>query len=163
MSEQQSPYKTGNPEADEALEKSLADWQEYFVLDEKTGDLFIREDFKKHIKEFKGMYKLQLLLKIMFFNPGDSTDVDEINEYLENIKRFEGGESPYYKLRREYYGMRDALLDALIERDGYYCRECNSTENITIDHIVPVVRGGKNLMSNLQLLCRSCNSRKGAK
>jgi 5-methylcytosine-specific restriction endonuclease McrA len=59
--------------------------------------------------------------------------------------------------------MRNALMSAIIERDGYYCKNCNSTENITIDHIVPVSKGGKNILSNLQLLCRSCNSKKGAK
>ncbi len=33
----------------------------------------------------------------------------------------------------------------------------------TIDHIVPLARGGSNWPSNLQLLCQPCNDSKGAK
>lgn len=33
----------------------------------------------------------------------------------------------------------------------------------TIDHIVPLLRGGSNQLGNLRLVCKSCNSRKGTK
>ncbi|AUR98120.1 HNH endonuclease [Vibrio phage 1.247.A._10N.261.54.E12] len=41
------------------------------------------------------------------------------------------------------------------------CLKCNSVDDLTIDHIIPVSRGGNNHHSNLQVLCRSCNSIKG--
>jgi 5-methylcytosine-specific restriction endonuclease McrA len=41
------------------------------------------------------------------------------------------------------------------------CQRCGSDESLTGDHIVPRTAGGRNTVSNTQLLCRSCNSRKG--
>ena len=51
----------------------------------------------------------------------------------------------------------------VFERDGYRCVQCGTTEDLTIDHIYPRIRGGAHTEDNLQTLCRSCNSRKGAR
>jgi hypothetical protein len=48
------------------------------------------------------------------------------------------------------------------ERDGFCCAHCHQRRFLTLDHIVPVSKGGSDELSNLQTLCRSCNSRKGA-
>jgi 5-methylcytosine-specific restriction endonuclease McrA len=53
--------------------------------------------------------------------------------------------------------------EAIIEWFGYACVYCESEENITKDHIIPTSRGGSNDPENLQLLCRSCNSKKNAR
>jgi 5-methylcytosine-specific restriction endonuclease McrA len=44
-----------------------------------------------------------------------------------------------------------------------YCTECGSTDDLTADHIVPLARGGPSEMSNVQILCRSCNGSKSAR
>ena len=63
------------------------------------------------------------------------------------------------KRRRERFARnRDRFMLALIERDGYRCSECQSQDELTIDHIVPISKGGSDELNNLRLLCRSCNS-----
>jgi HNH endonuclease len=49
------------------------------------------------------------------------------------------------------------------QRDGFKCVECGSETSLTVDHILAVSKGGTNDDSNLRTLCKSCNSRKGAR
>lgn len=56
----------------------------------------------------------------------------------------------------------DDYRDFAYEVCGRLCLRCGS-DDVTIDHVVPCSRGGKNLLENLQVLCLSCNSRKHAK
>ena len=45
-----------------------------------------------------------------------------------------------------------------------FCKQCKSTKDLTVDHIVPLVDLHPDLryeISNLQVLCRKCNSSKG--
>lgn len=43
------------------------------------------------------------------------------------------------------------------------CAHCGTTEKLTVDHVTPVARGGTNELENLQCLCLTCNSSKGAR
>lgn len=57
------------------------------------------------------------------------------------------------RVRLEVYG-----------RDGWRCRQCGSTHDLQIDHVFPWSRGGDHDdPANLAVLCRGCNTRKGAR
>lgn len=57
----------------------------------------------------------------------------------------------------------DGLRKRVMERDGYACTECGCTNDLTLDHIHPWSKGGPDAYENLRVLCRPCNSRKGAR
>ena len=51
----------------------------------------------------------------------------------------------------------------LFKRDGYQCTYCGSKKNLTIDHILPKSKGGRNTWQNLITCCSGCNRIKGDK
>lgn len=42
------------------------------------------------------------------------------------------------------------------------CAYCHATENLTIDHKIPISKGGTSAKSNLQCLCSRCNGMKSS-
>ncbi|WP_376698847.1 HNH endonuclease [Serratia marcescens] len=56
----------------------------------------------------------------------------------------------------------DSVRLRIFKRDGFCCKHCNTSEDLTIDHIHPVSKGGSSADENLQTLCMSCNRSKGA-
>lgn len=54
----------------------------------------------------------------------------------------------------------------VLMRDRYTCQYCGAhpaKANLTIDHIIPKVRGGRTSWENVVCACKACNLRKGAK
>jgi hypothetical protein len=55
------------------------------------------------------------------------------------------------------------LRITILDRDGWQCAICHKPAH-TVDHIIPRVKGGPMWTeSNLQSLCKSCNSSKGGR
>jgi hypothetical protein len=55
------------------------------------------------------------------------------------------------------------ILVALLHKYKFKCVKCDKKDDLTIDHVVPVSKGGTDEYSNLQILCKACNSKKGAR
>lgn len=51
----------------------------------------------------------------------------------------------------------------VFKRDEYQCVYCGSQKELTIDHVQPRSRGGRNTWTNLVTCCSKCNHKKGNK
>ncbi|MGH7489948.1 MAG: HNH endonuclease [bacterium] len=56
---------------------------------------------------------------------------------------------------------QDVKIEVAV-RDGGRCRQCGSNKELHFDHVIPWSKGGPNTVDNIQLLCGTCNRRKGA-
>jgi 5-methylcytosine-specific restriction endonuclease McrA len=61
------------------------------------------------------------------------------------------------------YTARPEVKEWVFSKYGKICLCCGTTENISIDHIKPIKKGGTNDLDNLQPLCKSCNSSKSTR
>jgi 5-methylcytosine-specific restriction endonuclease McrA len=62
-----------------------------------------------------------------------------------------------------YKGPRFTALEwlALVEACGGKCLSCGSSGDLTVDHVIPLGRGGSNAIDNVQPLGSVCNGIKG--
>lgn len=63
------------------------------------------------------------------------------------------------KLNGKSHTFKDAM--SLIKSVEGKCAFCGDDSSPTIDHIIPISKGGHDGISNLQVLCSNCNYRKG--
>jgi len=106
--------------------------------------------------------------------------IDSFREKMsgENHHAWKGGISST-KEYRAYYARLDKLRrrgaigtfsfqewEDLKKVYEYMCLCCKRNEpeiKLSVDHVIPISRGGLNTIDNIQPLCHSCNSRKNAK
>lgn len=51
----------------------------------------------------------------------------------------------------------------VMHRDNYTCQYCGRRSDLTIDHVMPKSRGGKDTWDNVAIACLRCNVTKGNK
>lgn len=81
---------------------------------------------------------------------------------IEISRRRYWADPAYYRMKAlgRKHGVEVDILKAVRERDKT-CQHCRTADDLTFDHIIPVSKGGKASMENLQILCNPCNARKG--
>ena len=42
----------------------------------------------------------------------------------------------------------------------HYCRRAVGAKHLTLDHVVPLVRGGRSIRANMVAACKDCNNKK---
>lgn len=73
-----------------------------------------------------------------------------------------------YRSRKKFKGgvLSRGIRKSLMHLQNGLCIVCKvdlTETSIHLDHIVPLSKGGLNIDSNIQLLCSSCNCKKGSK
>lgn len=117
---------------------------DYLKLDIKTSILVLNSDYNPiNICNARRAIVLLLKRKAHFIT-------EKVIRLVEYIK------VPYQKLTQNH-----PSRNLIYKRDNYTCVYCGAKENLTIDHVFPSSRGGKNEWENLVCCCNNCNTRKG--
>lgn len=48
----------------------------------------------------------------------------------------------------------------VLRRDNHSCQYCGSNKRLTLDHVIPLSRGGQHTWNNVVTACERCNQRK---
>lgn len=56
---------------------------------------------------------------------------------------------------------RKKWKDSIKEYWNYECAYCGSSDNLTLDHITPRIKGGSDRITNIVCACEECNHSKG--
>ena len=68
---------------------------------------------------------------------------------------------------RDYIRHNDMAVEIsrknILIRDDHSCQYCGTkmTSHLTVDHVLPRFRGGKDIWENLVTACKPCNQKKG--
>lgn len=92
-------------------------------------------------------------------------------EYALLIAKAAGFEKNYRFIMNRYQKLKNGemKMSGLVRDDRKMltcercCIYCGSEDNLSLDHIIPLSKGGPDIISNQVYACRSCNSSKGDK
>ena len=104
----------------------------------------------------------------------DATEDDLWEIFVECVKREEKDRERIAKRVYRYcaglplsrQSLPPKVRSMVYDRDRGICADCGEYleyERFTVDHIIPVSKGGGDDLHNLQVMCRPCNSSKGAR
>jgi len=99
----------------------------------------------------------EVVLRIKSLHFQDDEALKRLKEQVANFEAIDGHLSPDPTRQP----IPDDVKLLVWARDGGACVKCGSRSELQFDHIIPLSRGGGDHAENIQLLCRSCNLKKG--
>jgi len=96
------------------------------------------------------------------------SDVKKGNEYrlthgLSRTPEYDAEQTHKRRMRKQKNNAGvDFSYDKIFKPDLDYCVYCGSIDKPTVDHIMPITKGGTQNLKNLIRACKSCNSSKHA-
>lgn len=129
---------------------------DYYIAHNKTGAVIKVSD----IEQAQNFYTVEKAEHQINKTPGkcknyywidtEALETEEINQRMQQAK--------FVKIKRKHFS--DAERKELYKRADGCCQLCGrriTINDFTVDHIVPLGRGGNNDMSNVQAVCKVCN------
>lgn len=143
-----------------------------------SNTLFTLEKFKKierrvvEKEKLKKKFDLLTVVEARYTSPkGNNSyckkDNYDYNKVLEIYQKWQGNKKFRISSLIERSKMSDSIRYDVLKRDNYKCRICGASAEdgakLHVDHIIPVSKGGKTELNNLQTLCERCNMGKSNK
>lgn len=98
------------------------------------------------------------------------TEAERIASHRLAETRYRQSDKGKAKKRRDYARRRAAIVAErpvtaedwleLVRLHKNRCHYCRKRKLLTIDHVIPLSKGGKHVKENIVPACRSCNSKK---
>ena len=121
-------------------------------------EIITEDEYSERISKISKLRRLRLIDSESFH-----AIQSKLKGYLESLHKEKVNKKDRVRKRANSYTSKANVRDWVFTAYGEYCLCCGSNDDIQLDHIVPISKGGKNTLSNLQPLCKSCNVSKGTK
>lgn len=158
--------------SDDGLEMRI---RSHLLEIEQKAELFNQntsiEKVNELVREVSRVYKFKTYLEDQFAKASERAQ-SYADAIIQFDKRISGVDAAIRGKTRLTYDYRRNTASVTISnpevrsriftRDGFKCKKCGATDSLSIDHIISVFLGGNDDDVNLQCLCVSCNSSKGA-
>lgn len=135
-------------------------------------DYLIEEERIARAEAKNPVLSINLLIRLRWCGANGRLKAAEQFDYSERdierlLSKVDDAEDRKAAAQYERSQMTPSLRYDVMKRDGFRCQLCgrSASDGVTleVDHIIPVSKGGKTVMSNLQTLCWDCNRGKSNK
>lgn len=152
--------------SDSGSESTTIDWNNVSQTHQHT--LQFTQTTKKNGQKYTTTETYQTLhITLSRGSGGGSYKVDDIlymKTIIDALVRLWKRQLVIYAENKDHGAIPEHIKAEVFRRDGGKCVQCGyEGPYIEYDHKFPRSKGGKNTVENIQLLCRMCNLKKGAR